>query len=246
MGETVQIELPKTKLAVETKSPNTLVLYGPPKVGKTTILSQLDDCLLLDLEEGSMYVEAMKIRAKTIEEITAIGREVIKQGRPYKYVAVDTITALEDLCMPYALKLYKQTPMGANFTGTNVLALPRGLGYTFLWEAYTRAVSYIKTWAPKLILIGHLKESSIEKDGKEVAMLDLQLTGKLKFITCGEMADAIGYMYRQGSDTFINFNSSETVLCGSRSEHLRGKTIKIAESNEGNIIKTHWNEIYND
>lgn len=241
----MKLELPTVKLGIESKSPNVLVLYSKPKVGKTTCLSYLDGCLNLDLEEGTKYVEALKLRAKSVEDIKAIGDEITKAGKPYKYIAVDTVTALEEMCMPYALKLYRKTPLGANFAGESVLTLPKGAGYYYLREAYTKVINYIKTLAPRVILVGHLKESMIDKEGKEVSTLDLELTGRLKSMTCGN-SDAIGYLYREGNKTYVTFNSSDMVLCGSRPEHLRGKTIMLAEPDENGKLITHWDEIYID
>ena len=47
----------KTKRKVVSINPSVLLLYGAPKVGKTTMLSQLDDCLIIDTEKGSRKLE---------------------------------------------------------------------------------------------------------------------------------------------------------------------------------------------
>ena len=57
------MELPKTKVKASRKSPKNMIIYGPPKIGKTTVLSQLDDCLIIDLEDGSDMVDALKVKA---------------------------------------------------------------------------------------------------------------------------------------------------------------------------------------
>ncbi len=41
------MKLKKEKRKAVSINPSTLLLYGAPKVGKTTMLSQLDDCLIL-------------------------------------------------------------------------------------------------------------------------------------------------------------------------------------------------------
>lgn len=46
------IELPKSKIPAETQDPKYLILFGLPKVGKTTILSTLENNLILDMEMG--------------------------------------------------------------------------------------------------------------------------------------------------------------------------------------------------
>ena len=42
--------LTKTKRKPLAVNPKILLLYGPPKVGKTTMLSQLGDCLVIATE----------------------------------------------------------------------------------------------------------------------------------------------------------------------------------------------------
>ena len=80
-------------------------MYGQPKVGKTTALAQLDNCLIIDLEDGTDMLDALKIKAKNLKHLSEIGREVLNQGKPYKYIAIDTVTQLEVWCEPEAKKL---------------------------------------------------------------------------------------------------------------------------------------------
>ena len=94
--------LPTKKVMADVKSPKNMVIFSKPKIGKTTLLSQLDNCLIIDLEDGSDYVDALKLKAKTVSDIVTIGNMIIEAGKPYKYIALDTITALESICVPYA------------------------------------------------------------------------------------------------------------------------------------------------
>ena len=43
--------LPTEKTKKKTDNPKNLILFGLPKVGKTTVLSHLPKCLILDFEE---------------------------------------------------------------------------------------------------------------------------------------------------------------------------------------------------
>ena len=109
------MELPKKKVKASRKSPKNMIIYGPPKIGKTTVLSQLDDCLIIDLEEGSDMVDALKVKVSSLKELAEVGKAIVKEGKPYKYVAIDTISKLEEWCEDEAKKLYMTTPMGKNF-----------------------------------------------------------------------------------------------------------------------------------
>ena len=224
------MELPKNKVKALRKSPKNLVLYGPPKIGKTTALSKLNDCLIIDLEDGSDMLEALKIKANNVKELSKIGKAIIDDGRPYKYIAIDTVTQLEVWCEAEAKILYQNTPMGKNFdkenTGLSVLSLPNGAGYLYLRMAYKRWLDKLNKLADHVILVGHLKDKVIEKKGKEVSSKDLDLTGKIRGITCAN-ADAIGYVFREKEQTMISFDSAGDINAGSRCEHLKGQVMEL-------------------
>ena len=63
--------LKKVKRKAVSNNPKTMLLYGAPKVGKTTALSQLDDCLIIDTEGGANmiegYIETVNSRAELID-----------------------------------------------------------------------------------------------------------------------------------------------------------------------------------
>ena len=124
-----------------------------------------------------------------------VGQEIVKAGKPYKYIAVDTVTALEEMCLSYAKQLYIDTPMGKNFNGDSVLKLPNGAGYLYLREAFFKILDYVETLVPddgSLILLGHLKDKMLETNGKEVSAVDLDLSGKIKSIVCAKADAKIG------------------------------------------------------
>lgn len=224
-------------------NPRRLLIYSKPKVGKTTICATLENALLLDLEEGTDFVESMSVKIPDIATLKAYGDLIKANNKPYEYLVIDTVTKLEDICLPMALDLYKQTPMGRSFSGDNVLSLPNGAGYYWLREAFSRVLSYIETLAPNIIMLGHVLDKVIDVKGKEVNASDIDLTGKLKRIACQD-SDAIGYMYRENDQTFLNFNSSDTITCGARPQHLKGQNILIAELDNGGNLVTYWNKIF--
>lgn len=247
------IILPTAKVAPDAQSPRNLIIFSKPKTGKTSLLSTLDNCLILDLEGGTKYLNAMKVEAKSFEEIREIGKAIKEAGNPYKYVAVDTITALEEMVVPYAEVLYSKSPMGKNWFNPGggkekygtILGMPEGAGYFWTRQAFTKVMEYISTWAPYVIFVGHVKDTQLEKAGGTFNALDLDLTGKLKRITTSN-SDAIGYLYRKGNKNILSFKTNDEVSCGARPQHLSNQEIMISEiDDEGNYI-THWDKVYVD
>lgn len=247
----MEIKLPLEKVMATSQSPNNLIIFSKPKTGKTTLFASLENCLILDLESGADYIDAIKLKATSVEEIKHIGKAIKDAGNPYNYVAIDTITALEEMCIPYAEELYSRTPMGKSwFTSAKaqygtIISLPNGAGYQYLREAFTKVVEFIKTWAPRTILIGHVKDTMLEKNGSEFNSLDLDLTGKLKRISCSN-SDAIGYMYRKGRTNILSFKTSDEIACGARPAHLRNQEFVVSELTENNEIIVDWSKIYID
>lgn len=255
-----EIKLPKQKVKASTQSPKNLIIFSKPKVGKSSLLAELDNCLLVDLEGGSDYLDALKVSAKTVEDIKEIGNQIKEAGNPYDYIALDTITALEEICIPYAELLYAKKPMGKSWfkkkadgnlapdSGKaqygNILNLPNGAGYAYLREAMTKVIEFVKTLAPRIILVGHIKDVLLEKSGGDFTSGDLDLTGKMKRIVTSQ-SDAIGYLYRKGNKNILSFATKDSITCGARPAHLRNKELVISEMTDKGL-KTYWKEVYID
>lgn len=276
--------LPTSKTPAIRNNPKRLVFFGKPKIGKTTLLSQLPGCLILDLENGTDHLEALKLKVvglmppanenpamtkarkeakipkyylTEVSDLIQDHRKANKGEYPYQYIAIDTITELEEWCVDHATTMYMNSIQGKGFNRDmmgqllpkdkqeTVLSLPNGAGYRWLRDSFTYWLSYIDKMAPNIILVGHVREKSVTKEGKEVNVNDLDLTGKISSITAAA-SDAIAFIYRSGNKTYLNF-AAKDVVCGSRCAHLKGKDILIMEEDpKTQKIQDYWKEIYID
>ena len=234
--------LPTSKIKAGEVNPKRLLVYSKPKTGKTTAFAGLENNLLIDLENGSNYVDALKIKVNSLKELFDAGKAIIEANKPYKYVTIDTVIALEEMIMPLAVKLYRNTTMGKNFDGENVLTLANGAGYLYIRQAFFQVLDFIDTLAPHIILSGHIKDKQVDDKGQMVMSANIDLTGKIKSLICAN-ADAIGYMYRRGNETVLSFKTNEEVTCGARPEHLRNEEIVISEMIDGKV-SVNWDKIY--
>lgn len=227
--------LPDKPTPALTVNPKILVIYGPPKVGKTTILSKLNGNLIHDLEKGTDYLEALKIRSDTYEDFERVCNLMkLQTPRKYKYHSIDTVDKLEEWCERLATKNYKASEIGKNFKGYSVLELPNGGGYLWLRNAFHQVITNVCLTAPHIIFVGHIRDKFLDsKEGKDVAAKDLDLSGKCKSIICS-CADAIGYVYRGKDGLRINFNTNDLVTCGTRCAHLKGLDTEFND----------WSKIY--
>jgi len=245
----MSLTLPTSKVPAVSTNPQYMVLYGLPKAGKTSCLAQLDGNLIIDLEGGSQFIDAMAIQARTVEDLGEIAQAIRAKNTEvghnfYKRITIDNATRLEDICMSYACTLYRKTELGKNWKGDDVTTLARGAGYKYLRDAVKKVIDIFKDLTDEFILVGHVKDSITDKDGQEVNAKEIDLVGKLGKIVCG-MADAVGYVYRKDNETHISFKSGgDGTIMEARARHIAGKDIVIATGNDDGSITTYWDKIY--
>lgn len=217
------IVLPKEKVKAKIENPRFLIIFGKPKAGKTTLASRLDNNLIVDLEGGSEFLEALAVQARSVKDLgdiaTAIREEIKQTGKkPYKYITLDNASRLEEICLSYAAQLYRATPMGKNYSGNDVRTLPNGSGYMYLQQAVRKVIDMFRDLCDNFILIGHTRDKLINKEGEELSEMSLDLVGKLANIICGE-ADAVGYVYRKRNETHISFEGGDNSVREARAPH---------------------------
>ena len=247
----MSLTLPTSKIPASTTNPQFLVLIGREKVGKTSALAQLDNNLIIDLEGGSTFVDAMAIQCRTISDLGEAASAIRAKNKEvghnfYKHITIDNATSLEEICLGYAATLYRQQPIGKNWTGTDVRTLPQGSGYYYLRTAVLKVIDMFKELCDEFILVGHIKDTIVDDPatGEELTERSLDLVGKLAGMVC-RRCDGVGYMYRSGNEVHIKFKADKNIAMGCRSEHLKNKDIVISEMNDDTgVLTPHWDRIY--
>lgn len=240
----MSIELPTSKIPAEVQDPKNLIIFSKPKIGKSSALAALPNCLCIDLEDGGYdYIDALKVKARSVSDLKEIAKAIKDANYPYQFIALDTITALEEMVKPVALKMYLETPAGSKFTGNNILDAPMGQGYVKIREAMELIINMFSKCAPNIILVCHTKDSAVTDSDVNVKSIDLNgKTGRI----LSSKSDAIAYLYRdEDSNTILSFNTNDKfVECGARPEHLRNRDIILGEMQENGTIQYHWERIY--
>ena len=242
------IVLPTNKVPATSTNPHFLIIYGRPKSGKTSSLAQLEGNLIIDLEGGSTFIDALAVQARDVNTLGEIAQAIRAKNSEvghsfYKRITIDNATRLEEICLPYAATLYRQTPVAKNWKGTDVRTLPNGSGYFYIRQAVRKVIDMFGDLCDEFILVGHVKDVQVDQNGEELSEMALDLVGKLSSIICGE-ADAVGYLYRKGNETHISFKGGDGTIKEARAPHLRGRDIVIAKGNDDGTITTDWKQIY--
>ncbi|MEG0773573.1 AAA family ATPase [Clostridium sp.] len=240
----MSIELPKSKIPAETQDPKRLIIFSKPKIGKSTALANLPNCLCIDLESGGYdYIDALKVKISTVKELKELCKAIMDAGNPYKFIALDTITILEEMVKPLALKLYLNTTAGNKFTGDDIIDAPMGAGYQYIRKGMEMCIDMVAKCTPNIILVCHSKDAAIA--ATELNTKQIDLLGKSGRILASK-SDGIGFMTRdENFNTILSFNTNDTSIeAGARPGHLRNKEIVLGEMQEDGNVIYHWERIF--
>lgn len=111
--------------------------------------------------------------------------------------------------------------------------------------ALLMVINELESLCETLIITSHVKDKLVQKDGEEFNERLLDLTGKMGAILSSKV-DAIGYIYRKENKTIIDFQASDSLVCGGRCKHLINKKVTLIESDNENNISVNWSEIFID
>ena len=253
------IELPTQKIEPKSQNPSRLILFSPPKHGKTTAVAALDNCLLIDLESGSDFVSALKVKVNSLEELQELGTEIMKAERPYKYIAIDTVTKLEEMLEWDATEEYMKQPVGKAFNRDpkdlskflprnqwkSVLTLAEGSGYQHTRKWFLDQIEIFRQISPYRIYAAHVADKYIKDNGKEeVVGSEISLTGKLKTIFSSRVT-SMCKIIADGDERYLNFDVlNDSIVAGSRAPHLKGRILISRKEKDGKIV-TFWENIFN-
>ncbi len=217
------MELPTKVIKSDTVNPSLLTVFGQSKVGKTTMLSKLNNCLIIDTEKGTKYVDALKVSVNSSGELKQIIR-ALKEDSSYNYIALDTI---DNVVSWFEKDIARENNV------ESFAKIPFGDGYNQVRNRVMSMIGALMECCDHIIIIGHRKKTIIGNDSVEVNVSSLDLSGKLKNYVMAK-SDAIGFVYRnEDGNLKISFEASDEIEAGTRLPHLAGK-----------ILDFKWSEIY--
>jgi len=224
-----------------------MAMLAPSKFGKTTwsidtvrehYNGDMDKALLLATEIGYKTMdgvfaipvtgfdfaeddndEEQKGFIEVVDELVDNKDEI-----PFRFIIIDTITALERYAVAYAIRKANRDDQPQK-RYTDISDIPWGKGYTLVAEHIYQQIDRLKKAGFGVLVIGHSKNKKIKnRDGYEFDYTGLNVLGKTSDIIERE-ADMIMYgdiMVKEGKDgkpettRVLRFRSDGNILCGTR------------------------------
>lgn len=150
------MELPTKKRPVTKElGGQSILIYGPPKVGKTTFANELtDSTLFIATEEGQSFIECFHQSCPDWKTYQEIVRELAgKAGDRYKAFAVDTVDAMYNYCADYVGKKH-----GFDHASDEEW----GKGWQLIKEEFQRGLNRLLALGKGVILISHSQDREVK------------------------------------------------------------------------------------
>lgn len=164
--------LPTKKTPPKNALADTLVLiYGPPKIGKSTFCSHAPDTLFLATEPGLNYLnvfqwqknDAASPGVTSWEDFLLACAEIAAGGHSFRTIAIDTADNLWKFCVDYILRQQNVK---------HESELEWGKGYALIRAEFHRALTKLAQLPYGLILTSHSQEKEFDTPtGKQLRIV---------------------------------------------------------------------------
>lgn len=166
------------------KSPPTLsaesmkaLIFGAPKVGKSTLASTLEDkALFLATEPGLGGLEVYKEDITSWTQFREIGAELAEGKHEFRLVVIDTVDELHRMCTDYVLE--KQ---GVAYPGD----LEYGKGWAMVNDEFRLRIAKLAGLGLGVVFISHAKEVEIKQNVGTTTRIVPTLSGKARDFIIG-------------------------------------------------------------
>ena len=191
-----------------------VLFYGEPKSGKTTIASKFPNSLLLAFEKGysalpGVMAQPINNWSEFLKYLRELKSEEVKAR--FETVVIDTADIAYEYCEQYI----------CNVEGVDAInKVPFGQGFTKAGKEFDAKLRQIVQLGYGLVIISHAQDKTFQnEDGTEYNKIVPTLGNKPRLI-CTRMCDIIGYSRvvetENGDKTFLFMRGTPRFDAGSR------------------------------
>ena len=140
--------------------PQRVLLYGPPKVGKTHLLSMVPNLLLVDTEGGAKEHDLAHYDCASYSDFIAFFSQPDDVFAEFNTIAVDTASRFVDVVVDH---IVKTVPHEKGYPVNNIVDYGWGKGYEHVFNAWRRAYQLVEQQIAKGRNVIWVAHETVEK-----------------------------------------------------------------------------------
>lgn len=161
-----------------------MVIYGAPKIGKSTFCSRFDDALFIATEPGLSYLRTKNVRVNDWAEVLELVDILEKQkGAGYKTLIIDTVDQLWAFCVEYVRKSRKVE---------SIIDIPFGKGKDLATTAFSDVIARIIRLDMGMIYVSHAQMVDVDTVNGKVSKFLPTIPDKARAVIL-PLVDVIGF-----------------------------------------------------
>ena len=176
---TLTLPTAKTKPAMELGK-QTILLYAPPKLGKSTFASKFPEAIFFECEPGLNHLEVFKLPTYKWEDFLEL---IAKGEHNFKTLVIDTVDNAFKMCSDYVCAKH-----GIEYEGD----MGHGKGWALVKNEWHRVLTRLASLPYGLILISHAVDKTIETRTGEYTKTTPSLPDRARNVVLG-LVDIILY-----------------------------------------------------
>jgi hypothetical protein len=169
---------PTTDLAKQT-----ILLYGAPKLGKSSFSSQFPEAMFFECEPGLNHLEVFKVPTYSWEAFLDACKLIAKGDHGFKTLVIDTVDNAFKMCSDYVCAKH-----GIEYEGD----MGHGKGWALVKNEWHRVLTRLASLPYGLILISHAVDKTIETRTGEYTKTQPSLPDRARNVVLG-LVDMILY-----------------------------------------------------
>ena len=137
-----------------------MVIYGAPKIGKSTFCSRFENAIFMATEPGLNYLKTSNVRVNSLQEANELVDLLAKGGHPYKTLIVDTVDQLWQFCVDSVRQSRKVE---------SLVDIPYGKGKDLASNAFGDIIAKIVKLGMGMIFVSHAQMFDVETPNGKIS-----------------------------------------------------------------------------
>ena len=208
-----------------------LLLFGPPKIGKTTFGASFPDSLLIECEpKGARYINGRVINVGSLDELRDVFK-LLKNDPGYcKTVVIDTLDRIAQ---------WVEAEVCEDMGLSNIMESKKGAKHGAQWAEYShRILTQLEGWkllGKRVVFLAHTKKAEIDGEGLVISPKTINLYGQAANRVLS-IVENVGHMYARKGDMnkperVLSFAPGTVVEAGARHPLLADRVVVIGKEN---------------